>query len=384
MRELGQILGAFEHMAGEGRSAALATVIAVGGSSYRRPGARMLVAADGRTWGGISGGCLERDVARRGRGVIDSGQPVLCRYDTTETPDDQIEGDVLLDLGRSPGVTLGCRGVIDLFIERISAQSPGPIPLIARAVRERVEVRCATLLRKSASITSAPSTRFLPGGITLPDSGVCEPALVRSVIDLITCEPETKYGSVHHVVLSENESADLFIETLRPPQSLILFGSGSDVVPILELAKTLGWHVTIIAGAGSISLRQRFAAADALHFADNQDALAGVIPEPGAAVVLMTHDVVRDAHILRSLANRPLGYLGILGPRSRSERLLAQTGSSERPNAFSPAGLDLGADNPELIALAIVSEIQAVLANRPGGLLRDRPGPIYPREKTAP
>ena len=342
----------------------------------------MLIASDGRTWGGISGGCLERDVARRGRGVIEAGEPILCRYDTTETPDDQSEGNVLLDLGRTPGVSLGCRGVIDLFIERISPNSPGPIPLIARAVRERVEIRYATLLRKSASVQAPLATRFLAGAVTLPDCEIHEPELIRSATGAIHREAGTEYGTVQHIALRETQSADLFVETLRPPQSIVIFGGGSDVVPVMELVKTLGWHVTIVAGPGSDRARERFSAADALRVAEKEDPSAGVIPEPGAAVVLMTHDFPRDSQILGRLSDRPLRYLGILGPRSRSERLLAQASGGERWNAFFPVGLDLGADNPELIALAIISEIQAVLADRPAGQLRDRPGPIYPRAET--
>lgn len=339
----------------------------------------MLVAADGRTWGGISGGCLERDVARRARGIIEQGEPVLCRYDTTEAPDDDIDGQVLHDLGRSPGVTLGCRGVIDLFIERISTEFPGPIPLIAQAVRERIPAQCAMLIRKSAGVKMPLGMRTLLDGKALPHHLSLEPELGAAAADLMRRDGHAKYGILHHIALADSESIDLFVETLRPPQSLVIFGGGSDVVPLLELARTLGWHVTIVAGSGSGRVRQRFAAADVLRIADKDDPSAGVVPEADAAVVLMTHDFPRDARILESLANRPIRYLGVLGPRSRTERLLAQADGASQWNTFFPAGLDLGADNPELIALAIISEIQAVMAGRPGGLLRDRPGPIYPR-----
>lgn len=381
MREFAQIVSAFEELTTDGKPAALATVVAVGGSSYRRPGARMLVAADGRTWGGISGGCLERDVARRARAVIEQGEPILCRYDTTESPDDEIEGQVLLDLGRTPGVTLGCRGVIDLFIERVSSDSPGPIPLIAKAVRERKPIRCAALIRKSASVRTPLGTRLLADDVALPHGVLVEPGLRRMAVDLMHRDVQSKYGMIHHIALDDAKSIDLFIETLLPPQSLVIFGGGSDVIPVVELAKTLGWHVTVVAGAGSVGIGQRFAAADAVHVADREDPAGGIVPEPNAALVLMTHDFARDARILASYSGLPIRYLGILGPRSRTERLLAQTIDASQWNACFPAGLDLGADNPELIALAIISEIQAILAGRPGGLLRERPGPIYPRSR---
>jgi xanthine/CO dehydrogenase XdhC/CoxF family maturation factor len=379
MRETTEILKAFDQLARDGKSAALATVVAVGGSSYRRPGARMLIAADGRTWGGISGGCLERDVARRGRGVVDTWDPILARYDTTESPDEVGDGSTLLDLGRSPGVTLGCRGVIDLCIEPISADRPGPIPLMARAVRERTAVRCATLLRKSVGVRTSLGTRFIAGDAVSP-----EDIVAIAVADLLAREPVSDYGMIYHLALSNTQSADVFVETIRPPQSIVLFGGGSDVVPVLELCKTLGWHVTIVGGTDALGFRERFAAADALHASDAADPAAGVVPEPDAAVVLMTHDFSRDAKILESFAKGPIRYLGILGPRTRTERLLAQAEDSSHWNLFYPAGLDLGADTPELIALAIVAEMQAVLAGRPGGLLRDRPGPIYPRAGHVP
>ena len=374
MREMIEIVKAFDQLTGDGKSASLATVVAVGGSSYRRPGAKMLIAADGRTWGGISGGCLERDVARRGRAVLETLEPILCRYDTTETPDDDAEGTALLDLGRTPGVMLGCRGVIDLCVEPVSLERPGPIPLLARAVRERQTLRYATLLRKSGGIRARLCTRYVSGS----ESAWSEEC-GKSLADLLSRAPVSDYGTTHHLDLPGHQWADLFVETLRPPQSIVIFGGESDVVPVMELCMTLGWHVTIVGGANATGLRARFGTADVLRASDSEDPSAGIVPEPGAAVLLMTHDFSRDASILASLAGRPIRYLGILGPRTRTERLLSQVGSSSRWNVFHPAGLDLGADNPELIALAIVSEIQAALAGRPGGSLRDRPGPIYPR-----
>src|SRR5438270_3247441 len=134
MHELAQIIAAFEQLCTEGKPAALATVVAVAGSSYRRPGARMLVAEDGRTWGGVSGGCLERDVARRGRGVIASSVPVLARSDTAEDADSAYVAPP------------GCRGVIDVFVQPLSAEVPGPMPVIARVLAERQSVRLATVV----------------------------------------------------------------------------------------------------------------------------------------------------------------------------------------------------------------------------------------------
>jgi len=294
----------------------------------------MLVAADGRTWGGVSGGCLERDVSRRARNVIATQIPIICMYDTSDELDEIGDEAELIERGQAPGVTLGCRGVIDILIQRISLQRPGPMPLIRRCICGRETVVNVTVVRASQGSELQPGDPY------------------DMEIEEWPARPE----------LRECDGAELFVETLRPPQSLVVFGGGSDVAPVVELAHVLGWHVTVAKSRPA-----------------SESPVAGVSLEPGSAVVLMTHDVVRDQVILRELAGRPLKYLGILGPRSRTDELLARIPPEEvRAELFYPVGLDIGADQPELIALAIVGEIQGVLSGRTGGSLRDRSGPIYP------
>jgi xanthine dehydrogenase accessory factor len=363
MTEYRAILCGFDTLCGEGKSAALATVVHVAGSSYRRPGARLFAAADGRTWGGVSGGCLERDVIRRLRGLIDTGTRAVVRYDTTDEDN---------DFAAATGVALGCQGIIDIFLEPISAQSPGPIPALRRAVVDRQATAVATVIRSSSALVPAGS-RFTPEGVP--------PTLPQLAADLQSLTAST----LRHYDLSTNAGAgaiDVFRERLLPPQSLVLFGGGPDVLPVVTIAKTLGWHVTVIASHGSPDYRRRFAAADRVHAAADDDPLAGVSIEPDAAVVLMTHNYPRDLQLLpRVLAGAPR-YLGILGPRRRAERLVLEA-PSVPPDALgrihAPVGLDLGAEMPESIALAIIAEIQAVLADRPRSSLKDRPGPIYAR-----
>lgn len=362
MRELKQILEAFDALAAEGKAMALATVVAVSGSAYRRPGARMLVAADGRSWGGVSGGCLERDVSRRARNVVTMQTPVVCTYDTSDELRDALDELSTLDAGLAPGATLGCRGVIDIFIEPVSARQPGPMPSLARCVREREPVLTGTVVRTSSGSDLRAGERIEP-------------------------DPPDEPGSteVRRYDSPAGEWADVFVEMLRPPQSIVIFGGGSDVVPVVELARTLGWHVTVVAGRTSAGVRERFAGIDRLVLADSDPLAAGLALDPDAAVVLMTHDVRRDAAILRELVGRPLRYLGVLGPRSRTDELIANVAPDPvRASLFYPVGLDIGADQPELIALAIVGEIQCVLSGRPGGLLRDRPGPVYPSARNIP
>ena len=300
MKEPHLILKGFDTLVQERKPAALATVVRVIGSAYRRPGAKMLVAADGRTWGGVSGGCLEKDVIRRARNLIDTDRTALVRYDTTDEA-----GEFLT----------GCHGVIDIFIQPVSENNPGPIATIRQTIIE------------------------------------------RRPVELVT---------------------EAFSELLLPPQSLVIFGGGPDTVPLVDMAKLLGWHVTVIRSAG---MGPSFNA-DVLAISTTENPLGEIDIEPDAAVVVMTHNYLRDEILLPLLASRPLKYLGVLGPRRRTEALLNRIpGAIER--VYAPIGLDIGAQTPETIALSILAEIQAVLAGRPGPSIRDRDGPIYRRDQPA-
>ena len=366
MKQLETIVQAFDSLCGEGQSAALATVVGVQGSSYRVPGARMLIAADGRTWGGVSGGCLERDVARRGRSVIDTGKPRLCRYDTSDE-EQQEEGG-------SAAAPLGCRGIIDIFIEPLSVQSPGVLPVLGRVLRMRRPAALATVIASSDDQVGAHAWIESGGEV----AG-----------DIIASELHSALTSNLHAALNDARNRlvrhhlphgqfQVFLEHVRPPQSIVVFGSGPDVTPVVAIAKAVGWHVTVVGSQSAVGLRDRFARADSLLLTSAQQPLDRVSIEPDAAVVLMTHNYPRDRRILNGLVDRPLAYLGILGPRQRSQRLLADL---PRPranwNVFAPIGLDLSAQTPEEIALAVVAEIQAVLKSVSGGSMRDRPGAIH-------
>lgn len=364
MKESSEIAVAFETLSAGGIAAALATVVAVEGSAYRRPGARMLVAEDGRTWGGVSGGCLDRDVARRARATIGGGRPILCRYDTS---DDDLIG---------AGTSTGCGGTIEVFVQPVDGRRPGPMPHIARVVRERVSITVATLVGRYGRMgaleavgapiaPSAPSSWFIGECTVLDESGRgtfgdpgAEPVVVAMASDA---------RDVGQARLVATTAGAVFVERLVPPQALIVFGAGPDVVPLVAMAKVLGWNVTVVGSRPATALRARFAAADVLHVTDSTDPLDGVTIEHDAAVVVMTHNVERDRAILAALRG-PVRYLGLLGPAHRTRRVLAplqgvtagDLGGLDDEHFHNPMGLDLGASAPEEIALSIVSEIHAV------------------------
>jgi xanthine dehydrogenase accessory factor len=317
-----------------GQPAALATLVAVEGSSYRRPGARLLVLADDRRVGSISGGCLEEDVLLRARRVLESGRSETAVYDTTD------ENDLVW------GVGLGCRGVVQIFIEPISMDQPHWIAVLAAN-------RAANLATKLAVIYGE---NF--GGLL--GTHLCE-ELPRKL-----------------------SGPGTFVETIATLPRLVIFGAGDDAQPLVRLAKETGWRVAVIDSRGNYATAMRFPDADSITVASAEESVTRLKLDDQTHVVVMTHRFAEDVKLLGALLARPLAYLGVLGARKRTDRVLAELG--ERGFVFSPeildrlcapVGLDLGATTPETIALSIVAELQCSLAGRTPIHLRDRVAPIH-------
>ncbi len=375
MKELREILDAYEATRRQGEPAALATVVAVSGSSYRRPGARMLLTADGSGAGGVSGGCLESDVLQRARAVMETGRADIVTYDTTE------DGDIVF------GVGLGCRGVIQILIEPLTGARPD-FDFLSSLARRREDGVCATVFRSEGEARARLGDRLLlsqAGGVYdgLADADLA--ARVRSDAEAVLTSG--KSGVREYPTL--NGSAAVFLEAITPPQSLVIFGAGHDAPPLVRLAKELGWHVTVADARPAYAVPERFPQADAVLVCPPEEAASRLPLDARAAVVLMTHNYLHDRALLEQWLPAPVRYLGVLGPKRRTERLLADLSpgvvtDEALSRLHSPVGLDIGADTPETIALSIIAGIQAVAAGRPGGFLRDRSGPIYPPEPPPP
>lgn len=310
----------------------LATLVGVEGSSYRRPGARLLVSAAGRRIGSISGGCLEEDVMARAARVHATGRAEAVVYDTTS------ENDLVW------GVGLGCHGVVRVLLEKLP-----PRPGWAVALSRNIGARRPTVLTAihGGGEPAGWGTRLAaPGDCPDPDA--------------------------------------VFVDDIAPPVALHVFGAGDDAQPLARFAADLGWHVTISDPRGAFATADRFPGVRALVVGPAEELVARAAPGEDAVAVVMTHHYIHDVPILRDLLARPLAYLGLLGPRQRAEKILAdlaaagaRIGSAERARLHAPVGLDLGADTPELVALAILAEIQAVLARRDARPLRERARPIH-------
>lgn len=369
MKELREILLAYPHLEAQGIPAALATVVAVSGSSYRRPGARMLMTADGPLAGGVSGGCLESDVFQRACQVMEQGKPDLVTYDTTE------DGDIVF------GVGLGCRGVIQILIEPLKSRRPD-LEFLTDLLRRREAGVCATVFRCEGEGGTRLGQRFLLAQSGAVCDGLRDTELMRSVFADAQSVLASGPSQTQEYALA-NGSVEVWFEAIMPTPALVVFGAGHDAPPLVRLAKEIGWHVTIADTRPAYATSERFPQADAVHAVSMDNALASITLDAKTSVVLLTHNYHQDLALLEQLLPLGISYLGILGPKRRTERLLADLPSGLVTDEalaplHSPIGLDIGADTPESIALSVLAEIQAMTAGRTGGFLRDRSGPIYP------
>jgi len=364
MHELHAILDAWRAETGPGRPGVLATVVHVKGSAYRRPGARMLLQHDGRRIGSVSGGCLEGDLARKAWWFTEQGRPTVRVYDTSS------DEDAVWEFG------LGCNGVIQVLLERLDHPATQETLTFLEHCRDaRGRAVVATLIRTREGGRGEVGERLL---VTPED--VAGGSLRGSALEpelLLQAQAALHAEKSRLVRLADCEA---FVEWIGPPLPLVLFGAGHDALPVIAMAKQLGWHVTVADGRPAYARPERLPGADRVVVVPHHDPLQGVEVGTDSAIVLMTHNYAQDGRLLERLAALRPRYLGMLGPRDRAERLLAalppETGELE---LHAPVGLDIGSETPEIIALAIVAEIQAVVSGRPGGMLRHRVGTIHPR-----
>ena len=337
MSEIEALLEAADGLRRDGARFALATVVAVRGSSYRRPGARLLVPQHGQPIGLVSGGCLEGEVARLAREAMALDAPLLV------TVDHSAEGDEVWGSG------LGCRGLINLLAE--------PPNLAAETIEA---LRGARAGRATYQLTGLDGERRHLTALEADALGE------RAAMAVAHGRP---------VLIG-----DAVLDPILPPLHLVLCGAGPDVGPLAAAGLRLGWGVSVVDPRRSLLRAERFPGA-VLHDVEPAAAAEAVAAGEWTAVVVMSHDYLRDAEFLGGFLGRGVPYLGVLGPRDRTERLLAELPgeptAADRAALRAPAGLDIGADGSEEVATAIVSEILAVVRGGSGVPLRERPGPIH-------
>ena len=361
-----------------GQACALATLVHVDGSSYRGVGARALALPGGDTIGLISGGCLEGDLLERAGEVLADGRPRTVRYDST-APE-----DALLGLG------LGCNGIVDVLLERVDAANAAAddcyLPLIEQARGAGRRSVLATVYRSSeaeetgarVALVETPAAAGPARPPPPPAVGRLRAALRAAVTrDLTTLLEEGRSRSKAYRI--DGAPVHVRLERVEPPLPLTVCGAGPDAEPLVSLAANLGWSPVVFDHRAGFARPERFPGAANVVTAAREEFATAVPPRPGEVVVLMTHSYPTDLTCLQQLATRDVRYVGVLGPRRRLERLLEELGPRAPASdlLYGPAGLDIGADTPAEIALAIVAEIRAVLARRGGGSLRSRPTSIH-------
>lgn len=371
MNELNRLITAANRAHSHGVKAVLVTVVATHGSVYRRAGARMLVLGDGQTVGAISGGCLERNACAHARDVMRAGAPAVVTYDTTS------EADIVWGLG------LGCNGVVRLLVEPLEGDARRHLSFLARLACDR-QMGVAALVFSAEGETGANvGDRYL-----LDSSGVHGVVshvrgAARMILDDAVAALHARQ-SINKSYRTEGGKVEAFIEVVQPPPSLAIFGAGFDVSPVARFARELGWHIAVVDTRANSQESDRLPEADEIVLCRAQEVGERITLDHRTAAVVMSHNYLHDKEVLRTLVASPARYIGCLGPRRRTERLLRELQSegevfSDRQLArvHAPVGLDIGAETAEEIALSIVAEIRAALAGRQGASLKNKLAPIH-------
>jgi xanthine dehydrogenase accessory factor len=335
----------------------------------------MLVSETGATTGTISAGCLEGDVIEHGRGVVEAAEPKLLEYDTASTGEEM-----------AWGLGLGCSGIVRVLVEPLASPSPY-IEALRRSREMRPDARPMTIatvyrVAQSGSATGWASAAVVGHLIRDEDGQVTR----DNVSGRMAATLEAKMSSVSPEELTSSAgievggvAATVFMETLLPPVRLVVFGAGPDALPVIELARDLGWRTELVDLQARPTTRSRFAIADKVILSPPEDVSRHVSITPRTLTLVMSHNYSHDSTTLGFLLGSPACYIGVMGPRQRTDRMLRDLGAGQEclPRLHAPVGLDIGASGPREIGLSIVAEMRAMLDGRGGGMLREHRGAIH-------
>lgn len=420
MSQMTALLQAIDQAQARQDDAVMATVVQVEGSAYRRPGARMLIWSHGQPVGSISGGCLEREACKKAQWLTRHGQPALQRYRTGYTdfytnPDSYSKAQdqdservyanaIEADADEALTFGLGCNGTVSVLFERLNSPAMLAISQLLRQVQSSQRAGVIATVIGSAT-TQDQDNKDKPDNhaqhyLQLGDRLLLDPlhhelswftqaqapvdsslhqAMHNDVIFTLT-----RQKSLQQTYQTAQGPVSVFMEYVAPPRRLVIFGAGHDAQPLVSLAKMQGWHVSVIDSRPHFARKQRFMDADQVRCIDLKDTAAlAELPKltHGGAVAIMSHSLTQDRHWLKHMLLNPPRYIGQLGPRYRTERLIAEIQHSLtdpihiEPGLEAlhyPIGLDIGGDTPEAIALAIMAEITASMNQRSGKMLKQR------------
>jgi xanthine/CO dehydrogenase XdhC/CoxF family maturation factor len=358
MKEINRIVRAYHSWAKE-QEIVLATVVNVEGSSYRRIGARMIIAANGNWIGGISGGCLEGDLLKHAKKVMLNSRCSVITYDTREDDNYQI------------GVGLGCQGKIDVFLQPIDKNNPDPIQILENCLKYR-EVEVLLIPFRSSN-----SSDELIGQMAF-DNDLLKSPLVSVMYSEIKDARVAGKSGVRQIEYY-GEKVDVLVEVIKPNTRLIIIGENYDIYPFIGLANEMGWEIHLVAKMKKLNK----AILQKVNKVWHPDDLEKIALDNYTAVVSMAHDVKTDSRSLEYFYSKDVGYFGMLGPRKRFFRMKEKLGLSDHQTKHiqAPIGLDIGAANPEEISAAICAEIVRIFNGGDGISLSQKPGYIHERKE---
>jgi len=375
MKEIKDIIRSFDEARQQGRQTALATVVHLDGSSYRRPGARMLITDEGQLTGAISGGCLEGDALRKALLVMSQQRSMLVTYDTMDEDDAKF------------GIGLGCNGIIQVLIEPINPDEPNnPIQLLRMVAEKREKAVVVTLFSLENKKDTQPGTRLLLKENYLQERNTpLKDILVKDGMKTLR-----EGRTVFRTYQTESQNLTAFIELVEPAVSLIAIGAGNDVIPVIAMAEILGWETTVIDGRPAYAKKERFVSSCQVLLSKPENVISQIEIDNRTVFVLMTHNYNYDMAMLHQLLLKNVIYVGMLGPKKKLDRVLgelreqgANFTEEQLASVHSPVGLDIGAETSEEIALSILSEIKAVLSGKQGLSLHSNTGSIHSRSELA-
>src|SRR5690348_11173864 len=348
--ETREVLDFLARVRGAGRRAALATVVRVRGSAYRHEGAKLVVAEDGSTAGNVSGGCLEQDVREVALQVIRKGESELRSYCSSA------DAVAAWDLG------VGCEGQVDVYVEPAVARPRER----ARLDERRPFVACGVMPGKGEQLIV--TSDGAEGDLGSKDLNARVATKARELL-------ATGESGIHEIA-----GRSIFFDVLVPPPQLVVLGAGDDARPLVRFAADVGFRVVVVDRRPGYLTLDRFPAAAALIHSAGDELDNALSLDAECYAVVMNHNFADDQAYVRALLKTPVGYVGMLGPRQRTERILrnlAAEGPIDEGRVYGPVGLDIGTDGAEQVALAVIAEILAVRSGRRARSLRERQAAIH-------
>jgi xanthine dehydrogenase accessory factor len=362
--ELGPLLPLFERERTAGRAMALGILVHTSGSTYRKAGAMLLIAANGEYGGLISGGCLEGDLGERARAVIATGRAALVTYDLRNSD------DLVWGLG------LGCEGAMHILLLRVGpSEEWQPLAHLAAAL--------AAHMPTAIGVVTESRDEEPPVGALLPQAASAAALTVRALpvrAAAVLAQPSVEAAlaaAPRAGAVGSLEGPDarwrLLLVPLSLPPRILLLGAGPDALPVVEFAARLHWRVSLADHRPAYAVPAHFPLAERVVHSRPEEIAQALDLGQFTAAVVMSHHLPSDLEYLRVLSTSRIGYLGLLGPPARREKLLSELGHEAeclRPRLRAPVGFHLGGRTPEAIALAIVAEIHAFVH----GMLQVRDG----------